>query len=168
YAVFFPTIELIGALATGLIIWYGGRQVMWSGLTLGALVAFLQLTQRFFRPIADISEKYNTLQAAMASSERIFDLLDSNTELPEPVAPQRPEKLRGEIRFENVDFSYKPGEPVLRDVSLTVAPGEKVAIVGATGAGKTTIINLLSRFYDVSAGRILVDGIDVREWDVKA
>ena len=168
YAVFFPTIELIGALATGLIIWYGGRQVMWSGLTLGAMVAFLQYTQRFFRPIADISEKYNILQAAMASSERIFDLLDSPIELPEPATPARPQKLLGEIRFEHVEFSYKAGEPVLRDVSLTVAPGEKVAIVGATGAGKTTIINLLSRFYDVGGGRILVDGIDVREWDVKA
>ena len=168
YAVFYPTIELIGAFATGLIIWYGGRQVLWSGLSLGAMVAFLQLTQRFFRPIADISEKYNILQAAMASSERIFDLLDSNIELPEPAQPRRPEKLRGEIRFDHVDFSYKAGEPVLRDVSITVAPGEKVAIVGATGAGKTTIISLLSRFYDVSGGRILVDGIDVRDWDVKA
>jgi ATP-binding cassette, subfamily B, multidrug efflux pump len=130
-------------------------------------VAFLQYTQRFFRPIADISEKYNILQAAMASSERIFDLLDSNIELAEPVTPRRPSVLRGEIRFEHVEFSYKAGEPVLRDVCLTVAPGEKVAIVGATGAGKTTIISLLSRFYDVSGGRILVDGIDVRDWDVK-
>ncbi|HKA24862.1 MAG TPA: ABC transporter ATP-binding protein, partial [Candidatus Eisenbacteria bacterium] len=167
YAVFYPTIELIGAFATGLIIWYGGRQVMWSGLKLGELVAFLQYTQRFFRPIADISDKYNILQSAMASSERIFDLLDANIELPEPAAPERPENLKGEIRFEHVEFSYKAGEPVLRDVSITVAPGEKVAIVGATGAGKTTIINLLSRFYDVSGGRILVDGIDVREGDVK-
>jgi ATP-binding cassette subfamily B protein len=168
YAIFYPVIELIGALATALIIWYGGRQVMWAGLTLGSLVAFLQYTQRFFRPIADISEKYNILQAAMASSERVFDLLDSPLEMPEPESPRRPAKLAGEIRFENVEFSYKAGEPVLRDVSLTVAPGEKVAIVGATGAGKTTIINLLSRFYDVSGGRILVDGIDVRDWDVKA
>jgi len=168
YAIFFPLIELIGALATGLIIWYGGRQVMWEGLTLGALVAFLQYTSRFFRPIADISEKYNTLQSAMASSERVFDLLDAPEELAVPEHPRRVERVRGEIRFEHVDFSYKPGEPVLRDVSLVVAPGEKVAIVGATGAGKTTIINLLTRFYDVSAGRILVDGIDVREWDIKA
>src|SRR5262245_25401599 len=168
HAIFFPLIELIGALATGLIIWYGGRQVMWEGLTLGSLVAFLQYTQRFFRPIADISEKYTILQSAMASSERIFDLLDAPLELPEPAEPRRPERLRGAIRFDHVDFSYKEGEPVLRDVSLAVAPGEKVAIVGATGAGKTTIINLLTRFYDVQAGHVLVDGIDVREWDVKA
>jgi ATP-binding cassette subfamily B protein len=168
YAIFYPLIELIGALATGLIIWYGGRQVMWEGLTLGALVAFLQYTSRFFRPIADISEKYNILQSAMASSERIFDLLDAPEGMDVPAQPRRVEHVRGEIRFEHVDFSYKEGEPVLRDVSLAVSPGEKVAIVGATGAGKTTIISLLTRFYDVSAGRILVDGIDVREWDTQA
>jgi ATP-binding cassette subfamily B protein len=168
YAIFYPVIELIGALATALIIWYGGRQVMWQGLTLGALVAFIQYTQRFFRPIADISEKYNILQSAMASSERVFDLLDTPAGMDRPAAPHRPAALRGEIRFEGVHFAYNDGEPVLRDVSLVVAPGEKVAIVGATGSGKTTIINLLTRFYDVRAGRILVDGVDVREWDLQA
>lgn len=168
YSIFFPIVELIGALATALLIWYGGRQVMWGGLTLGALVAFIQYTQRFFRPIADISEKYNILQSAMASSERIFDLLDTPVDQPESETPRRPERVRGEIRFDHVSFSYKEGEVVLRDVSLHVAPGEKVAIVGATGAGKTTIISLLTRFYDVKSGHVLVDGIDVRDWDAQA
>jgi ATP-binding cassette subfamily B multidrug efflux pump len=166
YALFFPVVELISALALGLIIWYGGRQIMWAGLSLGALVAFIQYTGRFFRPIQDLSEKYNILQSAMASSERIFDLLDTEEDLKEPLAPKRAEPFRGEIRFEHVYFSYKEGEVVLKDISLHVAPGERVAIVGATGSGKTTIINLLSRFYDVKGGHVFVDGIDVRDWDL--
>lgn len=168
YAIFFPTIELIGALATGLIIWYGGRQVMWGGLTLGGLVAFLLYVQRFFRPISDMSEKYNILQSAMASSERVFKLLDDTVEVPPPAKPRLVEPVRGDIRFDNVSFAYQSGEEVLRDVSFHVAPGQKVAIVGATGAGKTTIISLLSRFYDVQKGAIVVDGVDVREWDLKS
>jgi ATP-binding cassette subfamily B protein len=168
YALFFPTIELIGAIATGLIIWYGGRQVMWGGLTLGGLVAFLLYAQRFFRPISDMSEKYNILQSAMASSERIFSLLDDKVEVPAPAAPKTVDRVRGDIRFDGVHFSYASGEEVLKDVSFHVAPGEKVAIVGATGAGKTTIISLLTRFYDVTSGAIRVDGLDVREWDETA
>jgi ATP-binding cassette subfamily B protein len=166
YALFYPVVELISALALGLIIWYGGRQIMWAGLSLGALVAFIQYTQRFFRPIQDLSEKYNILQSAMASSERIFDLLDTQDQLPRPLEPRSPDRFRGDIRFDHVYFSYKEGEVVLKDVSLHVAPGERVAIVGATGSGKTTIINLLSRFYDVKGGHVLVDDIDVREWDL--
>jgi ATP-binding cassette subfamily B protein len=166
YALFYPVVELISALALGLIIWYGGRQIMWAGLSLGALVAFIQYTQRFFRPIQDLSEKYNILQSAMASSERVFDLLDTEEELPRPAAPRRAQPFGGDIRFEHVYFSYKEGEVVLKDVSLHVAPGERVAIVGATGSGKTTIINLLSRFYDVKGGHVFVDGIDVREWNL--
>jgi ATP-binding cassette subfamily B protein len=168
YALFFPTIELIGAIATGLIIWYGGRQVMWGGLTLGGLVAFLLYAQRFFRPISDMSEKYNILQSAMASSERIFSLLDDKVEVPPPAQPRRVDPVRGDIRFDHVHFAYASGEEVLKDVSFRVAPGEKVAIVGATGAGKTTIISLLTRFYDVTSGSITVDGLDVREWDEAA
>lgn len=164
YSIFFPTIELIGACATGLLIWYGGRQILWQGLTLGALVAFIQYTQRFFRPISDISEKYNILQSAMASSERVFKLLDEPDETPVPATPRGPAQAQGEIRFEHVFFAYKENEVVLKDVNITVAPGERVAIVGATGSGKTTLISLLTRFYDVKAGRILVDGVDVREW----
>jgi ATP-binding cassette subfamily B multidrug efflux pump len=165
YAMFFPAIELIGALATALIIWYGGRQVMWGGLTLGGLVAFLLYAERFFRPISDMSEKYNILQSAMASSERIFNLLDAPIEVPAPAAPKAVAPVHGDIRFDGVHFAYQSGEAVLRDVSFHVAPGEKVAIVGATGSGKTTLISLLTRFYDVQQGAITVDGIDVREWD---
>jgi ATP-binding cassette subfamily B multidrug efflux pump len=165
YAVFFPVVEFIGALATALIVWYGGRQVMGHHLTLGALYAFLLYTQRFFRPISDMTEKYNILQSAMASSERIFNLLDEAVEVAPPATPRTVASVSGAIEFDHVHFAYNAGEEVLKDVSFKVAPGEKVAIVGATGAGKTTIISLLTRFYDVAAGAIRVDGIDVREWD---
>jgi ATP-binding cassette subfamily B protein len=168
YAIFFPAVELIGAFAVGLIVWYGGRLVSAHTLTLGALVAFLLYAQRFFRPISDMTEKYNILQSAMASSERIFTLLDDKVEVAPPAAPRRVEEVRGEIVFDHVHFAYQTGEEVLKDVSFTVAPGEKVAIVGATGAGKTTIISLLTRFYDVTQGAIRVDGLDVREWDEAA
>jgi ATP-binding cassette subfamily B protein len=164
YAVFYPAIEVIGALAVALIIWYGGRRVVAGALTLGALVAFIQYSQRFFRPISDLSEKFNLLQAAMASSERIFTLLDTAVVIESPAAPApRPSRARGHIAFDRVSFGYNGGDHVLRDVSFEVAAGERVGIVGATGAGKTTIINLLMRFYDVSRGRIRIDGIDVRE-----
>ena len=165
YAIFFPLVELIGALATALIVWYGGRQVIGGGLSLGALVAFLMYANRFFRPISDMTEKYNILQSAMASSERIFNLLDDEIEVPGPASPRAIAQVEGEITFDHVHFAYQTGEEVLRDVSFRVAPGEKVAIVGATGAGKTTIISLLTRFYDVTQGAIRVDGVDVREWD---
>jgi len=170
YAVFYPAIEIVGALAGSLIIWYGGGWVSTGTLTLGSLVAFLQYSQRFFRPISDMSEKFNVLQSAMASSERIFKLLDTPVQIESPAAPVRRASLaEGRIVFDHVWFAYntaaKGAEPewVLRDVSFEVAPGERVGVVGATGAGKTTIINLLMRFYDVSKGRILVDGVDIRE-----
>jgi ATP-binding cassette subfamily B protein len=173
YAVFYPAIEVIGALASALTIWYGGRSVMQGSLTLGSLVAFLLYSQRFFRPISDMSEKFNILQAAMASSERIFKLLDEPIAVANPAAPTRvaPDRRAGHIVFDHVWFAYNPtesGEPdwVLKDVSFEVKPGERLGIVGATGAGKSTLINLLLRFYDVSRGRILVDGVDVREMDL--
>jgi ATP-binding cassette subfamily B multidrug efflux pump len=166
YAVFYPAIELVSAIAAGLIIWVGGGWVMRGTLTLGSLVAFLQYSQRFFRPISDMSEKFNLLQAAMASSERIFALIDTPVTVAPPERPvSRPPDARGHIVFDRVWFAYTDENFVLRDVSFEVRPGERVAIVGATGAGKSTIINLLLRFYDVSRGRILIDGMDIRELD---
>ena len=172
YATFYPAIEVLGAVATALIIWYGGGRAVQDTVELGALVAFLQYSQRFFKPISDLSEKFNILQSAMASSERIFGLLDTPVEIASPPAPQHVPALvqgapdvasGGRIRFEHVWFAYRDDEYVLRDVSFEVAPGERVGVVGATGAGKTTLINLLMRFYDVDRGRIAIDGVDVRE-----
>ena len=168
YAVFYPAIEIVSALAASLIIWFGGGWVLGGTLSIGSLVAFLLYSQRFFRPISDLSEKFNLLQAAMASSERIFQLLDTPVEIRSPAAPvRRAPGPAGTIAFEHVTFSYVEGEPVLRDLSFAVEPGQRVAIVGATGSGKTTIINLLLRFYDVQQGRITIDGVDVREMELR-
>jgi ATP-binding cassette, subfamily B, multidrug efflux pump len=214
YAVFYPAIEIIGAIATALLIWFGGGRVMADVVTLGTLVAFIQYAQRFFRPIQDLSEKFNILQGAMASSERIFQLLDTpaairsgrsgesgrsgrsgtsggsrewsgfdgpgNLDAPgepsvsmaaaearqsyqtDPTGPTYP-MAQPAIAFDHVWFAYNDEEFVLRDVSFTIAPGERIGIVGATGAGKSTIINLLLRFYEVTRGRITIDGVDLRE-----
>jgi ATP-binding cassette subfamily B multidrug efflux pump len=184
YAVFYPAIELVSALAVALILWVGGGWVIANTLTLGSLVAFVMYAQRFFRPIMDMSEKFNVLQGAMASSERIFGLLDTPVEIGGResfvedsrvlgVTPRRdcplqmtPDPIT--ISFENVTFGYAEGEPVLRDVSFRVEPGQRVGIVGATGAGKTTIVSLLLRFYDVQQGRITIDGVDIRDMDLSA
>ena len=167
YSVFYPVIEVIGALATALILWYGGGWTLDSTLTLGSLVAFLLYAQRFFRPISDLSEKFNLLQSAMASSERIFGLLDTPVEIESPASPTpRPAKAPGRIVFDHVWAAYTGEEYVLRDVSFDVMPGQRIGIVGATGAGKSTLINLLLRFYDVNRGRILIDGVDIREMEL--
>jgi ATP-binding cassette subfamily B protein len=172
YAVFYPAVELVSALAASLIIWYGGGRVMADVLTLGSLVAFLQYSQRFFRPISDMSEKFNVLQGAMASSERIFALLDTPVEVRSPEVRRElettkaPNTTGGVIEFENVSFAYVPGEAVLKNVSFRLEPGQRMALVGATGSGKTTIVNLLLRFYDVQEGRITIDGLDIREMDL--
>jgi ATP-binding cassette subfamily B protein len=165
YAVFFPVVEVLTAIALALLLWYGGLRALEGSLTIGVLAAFIQLTRRFFQPLQDLSEKFNLLQSAMASSERIFRLLDEPVVVREAEAPVRlPRPIRGEVRFEHVWFRYAPDGPwVLRDVSFTASPGETVALVGHTGAGKTTIINLLLRFHDPQQGRITVDGVDVRE-----
>jgi ATP-binding cassette subfamily B protein len=175
YAVFWPVIEFIAAVAVALVLWYGGLNVLEGTLTVGVVAAFLQYVRRFYRPIQDLSEKFNILQNAMASSERIFRLLDSQPTVPDPAAPHPlPASLRGALEFRDVWFAYNKAshrddgsEPdwVLKGVSFKVAPGERLAIVGHTGAGKTTIINLLLRFYDPQQGAILLDGIDIREFE---
>jgi ATP-binding cassette subfamily B protein len=173
YAVFYPAIEVIGALSTAMIIWFGGRWVLEGTLSLGSFLAFLLYSQRFYRPISDLSEKFNILQAAMASSERIFKLIDTEVKIESGFSSliPRPSFLapgKGHILFQDVSFAYNAGDPVLRNVSFEVKPGERVGIVGATGAGKSTIINLLLRFYDVTSGRIFVDGVDIRQMDLRA
>jgi ATP-binding cassette subfamily B multidrug efflux pump len=167
YAWFYPTIELLSSIAIALIIWYGGGQVMQGALTLGALVAFMQYSNRFFQPIQDMSEKYNILQAAMASSERLFKLLDTEPAIVNAANAVKPAlPPRGEIDFRNVWFAYQDEDWVLRDVSFHVAPGESVAIVGHTGAGKTTTTSLLTRFYDIQKGEILLDGVNIANLDL--
>src|SRR6185437_6513686 len=184
HAIYYPAIEILSAIAIASVIWFGGGQALLSAALLGTLVAFIQYAQRFFRPIQDLSEKYNILQSAMASSERVFKLLDTPVEIANPPVPRHVEGP-GKIEFENVWFAYgrlqtgKPGanghlpqleseelDWVLGDVSFTINPGETVAIVGHTGAGKTTIISLLLRFYDIQRGSIRLDGVDIRDMDL--
>ncbi|HSB27611.1 MAG TPA: ABC transporter ATP-binding protein, partial [Pyrinomonadaceae bacterium] len=173
YAVFFPLVDFIGAVGIALIIWYGGYRVMQNTqdhvvLTLGALVAFIQYSGFLFQPIRDISDKYNVLQAAVVASHRIFRTLDLPIAIVNPPKPLKSDRAQGRIEFQNVWFAYKDENWVLKDVSFTVEPGQSVALVGHTGSGKTTITNLLMRFYDIQRGRILLDGVDLRDWDLKA
>lgn len=165
YAIFYPGVEFLSSIAIGLIIWYGGGEIMHNTLTLGVLFAFIQYTEMFFRPIRDLSEKYNIMQTAMASSERIFKLLDNKTFIANPENPKLLENVKGKIEFKNVWFAYNDEDYILKDISFKINPGETVAIVGATGAGKTSIINILSRFYDINKGSILIDDVDIRELD---
>ncbi len=164
-AVFFPIIEVFSALTVGLLLWYGGRLILAGAIQAGVIVAFIQYIQRMYQPIRDLAEKYNIMQAAMASSERIFTLLDTTETVKNPTQPKRAERFGGQVEFRDVWLAYQPGEPVLKGLSFQVHSGEKVALVGATGGGKTSIISALCRFYDVERGAILVDGIDVREWN---
>ena len=177
YALFYPGVDLIGAIAVGLLIWYSGLEALDGTVTLGTVMAFLQFNEMFWRPIRDLSEKYNIMQTAMASSERIFRLLDDGTMINDPAEPAAIPAVTGAIEFRNVWFSYNPAaDPesprdwVLRNVSFTIRAGDTAAIVGHTGAGKTTIINLLMRFYDIQRGEILIDGVNiagVRQHDLR-
>jgi ATP-binding cassette subfamily B multidrug efflux pump len=173
YAVFFPLVDFIGALGIALIIWYGGYRVMQNTpehtvLTLGALVAFIQYSSFLFQPIRDISDKYNVLQSAVVASHRIFKTLDLPVAITSPAQPKQTSRARGHIEFENVWFAYNDEDWVLKDVSFSVQPGQSIALVGHTGSGKSTITNLLMRFYDVQRGRILLDGVDLRDWDLQS
>ncbi len=164
FAIFMPVMELFSSFAVALLIWRGGINVIGEQLTLGTLVAFISYIQMFFKPIRDISEKYNIMQSAMASTERIFEYMDHREQIAEPECPRVPEKPEGHLGFKNVSFAYEQGQPVLRDVSFEVKPGETIAVVGVTGAGKTTLVNLVERFYDPEKGMVSLDGINLKKW----
>lgn len=174
YSIFYPLVDFIGAIGIALVIWFGGYQILTgvaasgSALTIGIVIAFIQYSQQLFQPIRDLSDKFNVLQAAIVASHRIFILLDLPIQVETPVEPKKDGKAVGKIEFRNVWFAYKKEDWVLKDVSFTVEAGESIALVGATGSGKTTVTNLLMRFYDVQKGEILLDGVDVREWDLQS
>lgn len=163
FAIFWPAVEVIASLAMALVIWYGGGRALMDEVTFGILLAFVQYVRDFFRPIQGLSEKFNTLQSALASSERIFNVLDTKNKIEDPDEPKNIENPQGDIEFDHVWFGYNEEETVLKDISFKAKAGETIAIVGATGAGKSTIINLLMRFYDINKGSVKLDGIDIRE-----
>jgi ATP-binding cassette subfamily B protein len=167
-AALYSMVEAAGSVSIGLLLWYGGGEVLHGVIGIGTVVAFKEYLHRFFVPLRDFSQKYAVMQSAMASAERIFQLLDTPVTIESPKNGRVPKPFRGEVVFDNVGFEYKPGDPVLKEVSFRIEPGEKVAIVGATGSGKTTTIKLLNRLYDIQRGSIKVSGLDVREWDLKA
>jgi ATP-binding cassette subfamily B multidrug efflux pump len=174
YAIFYPLVDFIGAVGIAVVIfafgyeYLGGFSAAGAGLTVGVLASFIQYSLQLFQPIRDLSDKFNVLQAAVVASHRIFILLDREVEIVTPADPKKAGKATGQIEFENVWFAYKDEDWVLKDVSFKIALGESVALVGHTGSGKTTITNLLMRFYDVQKGRILLDGVDIRDWDLHA
>jgi len=165
YAVFFPIVELIGAISLALIVWYGGGQVVQEAITFGTLVAFIQYVEMFYRPIRDLAEKYNVLQSAMAAAERVFNILDTKSDIKVPENPVPLTSFSGSIKYNNVDFGYNKDQRILHDISFDIKPGEKVALVGATGSGKTTSVSLICRFYDIENGSIKFDSVDIRDLD---
>lgn len=167
YSIYFPVAEIIAAAGIGLLVWYGAQSIIQNdtGMTIGKLVAFIMLLQQFFRPIRMIADRYNTLQMGIVSSSRIISLLDSQEDV-QPNGAHQPETIRGEVKFENVSFAYVGDEYVLKNISLDIQAGKTFALVGATGAGKSSVINLLSRFYEINQGYIKVDGVDIREYDL--
>ena len=165
FSIFFPVLEIIIAIATGLLVWYGSKQVLADVISPGVVVAFLMYINMIFRPIRELIDKFNTLQMGMVSAERIFDVLDTDEFTPNS-GTYKPEHIRGEIEFKNVWFAYNDEKWVLKDVSFKVQPGETLALVGATGAGKSSTINILSRFYEIQKGQILLDGVDIRDYEL--
>ncbi len=160
--VFLPTVEFLGMLATAIVLLLGGMAVVDDTLTVGVMVAFLAYVTRFFQPIQELSQLYTTMQAAMAGGERVLELLDTEPDVPDPADGALMPPIRGRVELADVTFAYRDGTPVLHDIDLVIQPGQTVALVGPTGAGKTSIANLIGRFYDVTAGAVLIDGIDVR------
>jgi ATP-binding cassette subfamily B multidrug efflux pump len=165
FGIFMPVLDILASTATAISIWYGGILILRGEMTIGILVAFLSYMRLFFQPLRELSQKYSIVQSAMASAERIFQLLDTRSGLPVLPEPFGPQAVSGTLEFSNVTFGYDPDKPVIHNLSMKVAPGETVAIVGATGSGKSTLINLLERMYDPDSGRILLDGHDLRELD---
>lgn len=165
YSIFFPIVEILSATSVALIVWYGGGEVLRNEVTFGVLVAFIQYINMLFRPIRELADKFNTLQMGMVSSERIFKLMDEGQKQ-ENSGKIVAQKIKGDIVFENVWFAYKENEWVLKNISFKIESGKMIALVGATGSGKTTIISLLNRFYEIQKGRILIDGIDVNEYEL--
>ncbi len=174
YAIFYPLVDFISAIGIALVIWFGGYQILTgvsasgTALTIGTVIAFIQYSQQLFQPIRDLSDKFNVLQAAIVASHRIFVLLDLPILIKTPEKPKKSGKVVGNIEFQNVWFAYKENEWVLKDVSFSIKAGESIALVGHTGSGKTTVTNLLMRFYDVQKGKILLDGVDVRDWNLES
>ncbi|MDQ3633874.1 MAG: ABC transporter ATP-binding protein/permease [Acidobacteriota bacterium] len=173
YSIFYPMVEFIGVIGITVIIWFGGYQILTgtsaagTAVTIGTVIAFIQYSQQLFQPIRNLSDKFNVLQAAIVASHRVFLLLDEKIEIESPKVSKKADKTIGKIEFRNVWFAYNEGEWVLKNISFTIEPGESVALVGHTGSGKTTVTNLLMRFYDIQKGKILLDGVDVRDWDLK-
>jgi ATP-binding cassette subfamily B protein len=167
-AALYSMVEAAGSVSVALLLWYGGGEALNGAIGIGTLVAFKEYLHRFFVPLRDFSQKYAVMQSAMSSAERIFQLLDTPALIESPKNAVVPRPFRGDVVFDNVWFHYKPGDPVLKGVSFRIAAGEKIAVVGATGSGKTTTIKLLNRFYDVQRGSIKVGGVDVRDWDLQA
>ena len=167
-AALYSMVEAAGSVSVALLLWYGGGEVLQAVIGIGTVVAFKEYINRFFVPLRDFSQKYAVMQSAMASAERIFHLLDTPVSIESPRMPVVPKPFRGEVVFDRVWFHYKPDTPVLKGVSFRIEPGEKIAVVGATGSGKTTTIKLLNRFYDIQKGSIKISGVDVREWDLLA
>ncbi|SJN51155.1 ABC transporter, ATP-binding protein [Sphingobacterium faecium PCAi_F2.5] len=165
FSIFFPVLEIIMAISLGLLVWFGAKQILGDVISPGVVVAFIMYINMIFRPIRELIDKFNTLQMGMVSAERIFEVLDTDEHTPNS-GTLEPDHIRGEIEFKNVWFAYNDENWVLRDVSFKVAPGETLALVGATGAGKSSTINILSRFYEINKGQILLDGVDIRQYEL--